>query len=286
MKRLISLVVLVLAILSALPEIAEAQYRTAPGRGGYYGGGYGPYDGYAARRAYPGRYGYGYYDPYLERTMNEECYQARETYRGMTGTFHGHKGELHFRPCDHTNNPIRTREGGVWGAVLGGVSGAGVGAVFGGKKGAKIGAAIGGVTGTVIGMTEGKGKEHEDCILVEGGSTDSAEGGHKQAPVDPKDSSKSSAVTKQGPAFRPGKWSVENSTDVRLEIYDGEQKGEDRVGILDPKESWNLDLPRFRYRAFALVPNYEGGISVLELQLNPGNTGWTFAEPVIRPVSQ
>src|SRR5207249_4593434 len=65
--------------------------------------------------------------------------------------------QKHFRACDPTSHPVRSREAGLWTGLAGG----GIGALFGGKKGA----VIGGVSGVVVGLK--LAKEHGDCNPVE-----------------------------------------------------------------------------------------------------------------------
>lgn len=114
---------------------------------------------YGHSRAYPIRQGRGYDDP----RMMDPCFEAQQYYEGIRGMFHFHKvnggTEKHFRACDPTENPIKTREAGVYG----GLAGAGIGAVLGGKNGAMIGAATGAGGSGYLASRKG----HDDCLVVD-----------------------------------------------------------------------------------------------------------------------
>lgn len=319
MRKMIVLLLSVVATLMAIPVVVEAQVRQEP----YYSPYYNRYDSYRQGRIRPrlGYRGYSYDDPaYLQQMMSlpeglaacevdlasakvafcrpivKEVY-AIEAYlqnpgNSLLGTIHVEKQKFHFRPFDDTNKKLGTFSAGALGAGAGAMVGYGSTRNMrshGKANAIGAGATIGG--GLLAGWLASR-HTHDNCLTIEpmvvqsGGLVAlSSDAAAVTTTVSSVEHSVGVVTSKQpiaGPAVSgsgEGEFELFNSSRFRVEVYYDEKY----LGRLNPGASLRVNYPEKdkRYQAHMLVPNEEGGISSRPARIVPGDSGLTFSEPEV-----
>ncbi len=263
MTKLISLISLVsLIVLFVLGSMAPA---SAQGRMGYRGdsdcivrttGGecFVPAAGGIYDRNYRS-YDYGRYrrhfDDYGDLDWNPYGYYGRyDQYR-------------RFEPIlDACGRQYKTRGARVWeGAAKIGATTV-LGAILGGGKGAGLGAATGGAW---VAYDQSRYYSNPDQACGALGS----DGGvsNSQGPTGP-------AIGGQ-PLEPQGGYTLINDTDYNVWVYDGDTY----VGVMRPKQSWPVGLPKESFRGIAKFLNRQGQADTIELNREPGSTSVKFKKP-------
>ncbi|MBI2064858.1 MAG: hypothetical protein HYT62_02250 [Candidatus Yanofskybacteria bacterium] len=127
-------------------------------------------------------------------------------------------------------------------------------------------------------------RSHDSCLTIEPRVARSSDLEVEPPDQDEPETTISPVVKPTAPIAGPaavdagvGEFELSNSTRMYVEAYDGQTY----IGRMSAGATLAVGPPKDRYRGFALIPNRRGGLSKDEIEVEPGDSGWTFIEPAV-----